>query len=100
MNFNISNSNNINISNVNQAISSENPAAIAELIEVISILENDLSVKNDLEKQKQLGELKSDLKTANTSSKVKSFLLSSGKWILDFATSVGKDVLTNYLKKG
>jgi|JI6StandDraft_1071083.scaffolds.fasta_scaffold109663_1 hypothetical protein len=100
LNFNISNSNNISISDVSQTITSENPNAIKELVDVIAKIENELSVKNDSEKQKQLAALKADLKTDNGGGKIKSFLLSSGKWILDFAKSVGKEVLIDYVTKG
>lgn len=99
LNLNITNSSNITISDVNQTITSENPEAIKELVELISKLENDISIKDDSEKQKQILELKTDLKAETKSNKIKSFLLSSGKWILDFAKSIGKDVLVDYIKK-
>jgi hypothetical protein len=99
LNINISNSSYISITDVNQTNTSANPQAIKELIDIISKLENEISNQSDVQKQKQLSDLKNDLKKPNSSEKIKSFLLSSGKWILDFAKSVGKDVLVAYINK-
>ena len=99
LNININNSNNISIKDISQSIMEENSKAIEELVDVISRLENDNVVKNNVIKQTQLQELKNDLKTTNSSNKIKAFLLSSGKWILDFAKGVGKEVLVDYIKK-
>jgi len=61
-------------------------------------LENDLSNRADSEKLNQLSELKIVLKYVKTSNKLKSFLLSSGKWIFDFADDFGREFLVSYIK--